>query len=144
MNVTEQEQYVEFGIENEQYAIRIQDIHEIIKMQDITQIPNVQPYVRGVINLRGKIVPIISLRHLFGFFEEEYSKSSRIVVVHHLEDAVGIIVDRVNKVTMFSDIQPPPDRVGGIDGNLFTGIGLTKDGLVGILELDEVLLREQE
>jgi purine-binding chemotaxis protein CheW len=142
MQVTVQEQYVEFRIESEQYAIRIQDIHEIIKIQDITQIPNVKLYVKGAINLRGKIVPVISLRNLFQLEEKEYSKHTRIVVVHHQEDTVGIIVDSVNKVTTFSDIQPPPDRLGGIDGNLFVGIGLTDNGLVGILKLDEVLVHE--
>jgi purine-binding chemotaxis protein CheW len=142
MQVTDQEQYVEFGIENEQYAIRIQDIHEIIKIQDITQIPNVLPYVKGVINLRGKIVPVISLRNLFQLDEKEYTKTTRIVVVHHKEDTVGIIVDRVNKVATFSDFQAPPTRVGGIDGNFFVGIGVTESGLVGILKLDEVLLHE--
>jgi purine-binding chemotaxis protein CheW len=138
------EQYIEFGIENEQYAIRIQDIHEIIKIQDITQIPNVKHYVKGVINLRGKIVPVISLRNLFQLEEKAYSRTTRIIVVHHQEDTVGIIVDRVNKVTTFSDIQAPPDRVGGIEGNFFVGIGLTAGGLVGILKLDEILLHEQE
>jgi purine-binding chemotaxis protein CheW len=142
MQATEQEQYVEFGVENEQYAIRIQDIHEIIKMQDITQIPNVMPYVKGVINLRGKIVPVISLRNLFSLPDKEHSKSTRIVVVHHQEDTVGIVVDSVNKVSTFSDIQPPPERVGGIDGNYFVGIGLTPSGLVGILKLDQVLVHE--
>jgi purine-binding chemotaxis protein CheW len=142
MQVTQQDQYVEFGIESEQYAIRIQDIHEIIKIQDITQIPNVKLYVKGVINLRGKIVPVISLRNLFQLEEKEYSKNTRIVVVHHRDDTVGIIVDSVNKVTTFSDIQPPPDRVGGIDGNFFVGIGLTDNGLVGILKLDEVLVHD--
>src|SRR5690606_10464081 len=124
--------------------IRIQDIHEIIKMQEITAIPNVKRYVKGVINLRGKVVPVISLRSLFHLPEREVEKSTRIVVVHHREDTVGIIVDYVSKVTTFTDIQPPPDRVGGIDGNFFVGIGLVNDGLVGILKLDEVLLREQE
>jgi purine-binding chemotaxis protein CheW len=142
MQATEQEQYVEFGVEDEQYAIRIQDIHEIIKIQDITQIPNVMPYVKGVINLRGKIVPVISLRSLFHLPEKDYSKTTRIVVVHHREDTVGIVVDSVNKVATFSDIQPPPDRVGGIDGNYFVGIGLTQDRLVGILKLDQVLVHE--
>jgi purine-binding chemotaxis protein CheW len=142
MQATEKDQYVEFGIDKEQYAIRIHDIHEIIKMQDITQIPNVKPYVKGVINLRGKIVPVLSLRHLFDIGEKEYSKTTRIVVVNHLEDTVGIIVDRVSKVATFTDIQPPPDRVGGIDGNFFMGIGLTATGLVGILKLDEVLLHD--
>jgi purine-binding chemotaxis protein CheW len=144
VQVTEQEQYIEFVIESEQYAIRIEDIHEIIKMQSITQIPNVMHYVKGVINLRGKIVPVISLRNLFNLDEKEHSKNTRIVVVHHQEEAVGIIVDRVNKVTTFSDIQQPPDRVAGIDGNFFVGIGLTEGGLAGILQLDQVLLHEQE
>jgi purine-binding chemotaxis protein CheW len=142
MQVTAQEQYVEFGIESEQYAIRIQDIHEIIKIQEITQIPNVKPYVRGVINLRGKIIPVISLRNLFKIEEIAYLKTTRIVVVNHREDTVGIVVDRVNKVTTFSDIQPPPEQVGGINGNFFVGIGLTGNGLVGILKLDEVLLHD--
>jgi purine-binding chemotaxis protein CheW len=142
MQGSEQEQYVEFGIESEHYAIRIQDIHEIIKIQDITQIPNVKTYVKGVINLRGKIVPVINIRNLFHLEEKEYSKHTRIVVVRHQDDTVGIIVDNVNKVTTFSDIQSPPDRVGGIDGNYFVGIGLTVNGLVGILKLDEVLVHE--
>jgi purine-binding chemotaxis protein CheW len=143
MKATMQEQYIEFAIDKEHYAIRIEDIHEIIKLQDITQIPNVTSYVKGVINLRGKIVPIISLRSLFQLQEIEQTRYARIIVVNHLEDTVGIIVDRVNKVTNFSDIQIPPDRVGGIDGNYFIGIGITLSGLVGILKLDEVLLREQ-
>ncbi|WP_435923319.1 chemotaxis protein CheW [Paenibacillus sp. DYY-L-2] len=142
MQISGQEQYIEFGIEDERYAIRIQDIHEIIKIQDITSIPNVRDYVKGVINLRGRIVPVLSLRCLFGSDEAPYTKSSRIVVIHHQDEAVGVIVDRVNKVTTFSDIQPPPERVGGVQGSFFTGIGLAESGLVGILKLDEVLLHE--
>ncbi|MGF7045885.1 purine-binding chemotaxis protein CheW [Paenibacillus sp. DS2015] len=139
-----QEQYIEFAIEEEHYAIHIQDIHEIIKIQDITQLPNVISYVEGVINLRGKIVPVISLRKFFDLEEKEYSRTTRIIVVHHQEDTVGIIVDRVNKVTMFSDIQAPPERLGGIDGNYFVGIGVTNIALVAILKLNEILLQEQE
>ncbi|GIP38377.1 chemotaxis protein CheW [Paenibacillus sp. J31TS4] len=139
---TEREQYIECGIGDEKYGIPIQDIHEIIKMQEITRIPNVMPYVKGVINLRGKIVPVVSLRHIFRLSEEEYSKTTRIIVIHHQEDTVGIIVDRVNKVTTFSDIQPPPDRVGGVSGSFLVGIGLTGHDLVGILKLDQVLLHE--
>ncbi|WP_438348543.1 chemotaxis protein CheW [Paenibacillus sp. FA6] len=139
-----QEQYIEFVIEEEQYAIHIQDIHEIIKIQDITQIPSVTSYVEGVINLRGKIVPVISLRKFFGLVDKEYSRTTRIIVVHHQEDTVGIIVDRVNKVTTFSDIQAPPERIGSIDGTYFVGIGVTNIGLVAILKLNEILLHEQE
>jgi purine-binding chemotaxis protein CheW len=102
----------------------------------------VMPYVKGVINLRGKIVPVISLRNLFSLPEIDSSKSSRIVVVNHREDTVGIIVDRVNKVATFSDIQSPPERVGGIDESFFVGIGLIESSLIGILKLDEVLVHE--
>jgi purine-binding chemotaxis protein CheW len=143
MQAVDEFQYVEFGIAREQYAIPIQDIHEIIKIQDIMQIPNVLPYVKGIINLRGKIVPVLSLRHLFNIAEQGYTNTTRIVVVRYQEETVGIIVDSVNKVTTFSDIQPPPERVGDIDGNFFTGIGLSDRGLVGILKLDQVLLHEQ-
>jgi purine-binding chemotaxis protein CheW len=137
---TQTQQYVVLGIENEQYAIKIQEIHEIIKMQEITQIPNLRSYVKGVINLRGKIVPVINLRNFFRFDEKEYAKTTRIVVVRHLEETVGIIVDYVTKVTTFSDVQPPPEQVGGIKGNFFAGIGLTDSGVVGILKLNEVLI----
>ncbi|AOZ93035.1 chemotaxis protein CheW [Paenibacillus crassostreae] len=142
MQIMGQEQYIEFAIEEERYAIPIQDIFEIIKIQDITQIPNVTSYVEGVINLRGKIVPVISLRSFFGLREKENSKLTRIIVVHHQEDTVGVIVDCVNKVTTFTDIQPPPERIGGIEGSYFVGIGLTDNGIVGVLKLNEILLHD--
>ncbi|WP_311771665.1 chemotaxis protein CheW [Cohnella lubricantis] len=135
------EQYVEFGIGNENYAIRISEVHEIIRMQDITEIPNGPSYVKGVINLRGRIVPVIGLREMFGLPDKEFGKATRIVVLNHLEEFIGIVVDRVNQVVSFENTQPPPDRIGGLNGNLFTGIGISSTGLVGILKLDEVLLR---
>lgn len=141
MQLIEQEKYVEFSIAGEQYAIRIQEIHEIIKLQSITPIPSVMSYVKGVINLRGKVVPIISLRNLFQLQETEYFKTTRIVVVHHQEGTVGIIVDCVNKVATFQDIQQPPDHFGHVNGSFFVGIGITDSDLVGILKLDEMLLR---
>jgi purine-binding chemotaxis protein CheW len=139
MKTTEQDQYIEVGTGKERYALRIDDIHEIIKMQDITEIPNSKSYVKGVINLRGKIVPIISLRNRFGLVEESYTKSTRIVVVNHADEMVGIVVDRVNQVTTFSDIQRPPEQIGSVHGSYFTGIGSTETGLVSVLKLEQVL-----
>ncbi len=138
MEATRQEQYIEAGIGKEKYALRINDIHEIIKMQDITEIPNSKPYVKGVINLRGKIVPIISLRNRFGLPEQADTKLTRIIVVNYADEMVGIVVDRVNQVTTFADVQAPPDRIGGVQGSYFTGIGRTDAGLVSILKLDQV------
>lgn len=140
-------QFIEFGSGKEKYAIPIADIHEIIRMQDITEIPNVKSYVKGVINLRGHIVPVISLRNLFGFESDEYSKATRIIVVNHEEETVGIIVDQVYKVATYTDIQPPPERVSGIGGANFEGIGMDEqgnEGIVGILKLDRVLIKEEQ
>ncbi|MBW7453953.1 chemotaxis protein CheW [Paenibacillus sepulcri] len=136
------EQFVEFELGQENYAIPISAIHEIIRMQDITEIPNGRNYVKGVINLRGKIVPIIHLSRLFELQETPAGKSTRIVVVNHTLEYIGIIVDRVNQVTTFTDIQPPPERIGGINGSYFAGIGISTAGLVGILKMDEVLIQD--
>ncbi|MEK3917191.1 MULTISPECIES: chemotaxis protein CheW [Paenibacillus] len=142
MATVQQDQYIEMTVGLEAYAVRIEEIHEIIKMQTITEIPHCKPYVKGVINLRGKVVPVVSFRNLFGLPEQQDTKTTRIVVVKHREESVGIIVDQVNKVTTFPDIQPPPDHVGGVSGAYFLGIGLRENKLVGILKLDEVLLRD--
>ncbi len=139
---SDQVQYVQFGIDKESYAIKISDVIEIIRMQDITDIPDTPYYLKGVINLRGRIIPVLSLRSLFSLGEDQHTKATRIVVVHHEEEAVGIIVDRVQKVNRYEHIQPPPDRVAGINGAYFTGIGISGSELVAILKIDEVLLRE--
>lgn len=139
MEATQLDQYIEVRIETERYALKIDEIHEIIKMQDITAIPNSKDYVKGVINLRGNIVPIISLRNRFGLAEESYTKATRIVVVNDSDEMVGIVVDQVNQVTTFADIQPPPERIDSVQGSYFSGIGRTETGLVSILKLDQVL-----
>ncbi|WP_238650846.1 chemotaxis protein CheW [Paenibacillus piscarius] len=137
-----QKQYVEFGIGQEHYAVPISGVHEIIRMQEITEVPNGRYYVKGIINLRGKIVPVLSLRVLLDLPETADTKHTRILVVHHQEEALGVIVDKVNKVTTFSDIQPAPDSIAGISGSFFNGVGFSAEELVGILKLDEILLRD--
>ncbi|MBJ6360284.1 chemotaxis protein CheW [Paenibacillus sp. GCM10012307] len=139
MSGSEQNQYVEFGMGSESYAILISDIHEIIRMQAITEIPDGPLYMKGVINLRGNIVPVISLRNLFMMEEAPYGKTTRIIVIKHREDALGIIVDRVNKVVRFQDIQTPLLQGGEMYGARISGIGIGPDMLVGILKLDELL-----
>jgi len=108
-------------------------------MQKITAVHNSKPFLEGVINLRGKIVPVVNLHKRFGLHNYTTTKSTRIVVVKNRDEMVGIVVDRVNQVIRFSDIQPPPEMVAGIDGNYFEGIGITDGGLVGILKIDKVL-----
>ncbi|TBL72659.1 chemotaxis protein CheW [Paenibacillus thalictri] len=139
MNAVHQEQYIEVGIDNEKYVVKIQDIHEIIKLQDITKIPISKNYVKGVINLRGSIVPVICLRSRFRMAEAAYTKATRIVVIHYADEMVGMIVDQVNRVVAISEIQPPLDVVGGQDGSCIIGFGKTDNGLVCLLNLEQVL-----
>lgn len=139
LNLTEQ--FVEFNIGMDKYAVVISEVHEIIQMLDITGMPDTPMYVRGVVNLRGNIVPVVSLRLLLGMPEEAMSKSTRIIVVRNQETTLGIIVDKVTKVIRFKNIQAPPDRFGGISSLLLSGIGINDGELTGILKLKEVLMQ---
>lgn len=133
------DQYIVVEMGDEKYALNISDIHEIIKMQKITEVPNSKHYLEGVTNLRGKIVPIISLRKRFGFPEVKVTKSTRIVVVNCREDIVGIIVDAVREVTRFSEIQSANDIVSGLEESYFDGVGYSGNELVSILHIHRVL-----
>lgn len=139
MTVVNQEQFVEIGIAGERYAFRIQDIREIIKMQQITEIPNSKPYLLGVFNLRGTVAPAVSLRKRFGLPEIPFTNSSRIVIVNDGDAMVGLIVDQVYQVTSFREIQPPPERIGGLENRYMAGIGKTGDGLVSLLKLERIM-----
>ncbi len=132
-------QYVVYELSNERYALKISDVYEIIKVQKITAVYNSKKYLEGVINLRGKIVPVVNLHKRFALADYTLTKSTRIVVVESRDEMVGIVVDKVNQVVRFNDIQPPPDMVAGIDGNYFEGIGLAEDGVVSLLKIEKVL-----
>ncbi len=139
MNELLNEQFVVYEVTNEKYAMKISDIYEIIKQQKITPVHNGKTFLEGVINLRGKIVPVVNLHKRLALKNLEVTKSTRIIVVQSRDEMVGIIVDKVNQVVRFRDIQPPPEMVAGIDGNYFEGIGLTEDGVVSLLRIDKVL-----
>lgn len=132
------EQYIVSRLGNERHAFNIRDINEIIKMEYITEVPNSKPYIKGVINLRGKIIPVVSMCRRFGIPETPIGKLSRIVVVRYQNEATGIIVDAVEKVTSFDDIQPPVDANEPNGNHFMDGIGQSVDGLVGILNIDRL------
>ncbi|HOQ37488.1 MAG TPA: chemotaxis protein CheW [Acetivibrio sp.] len=139
MNDLLNSQYVAYELAGEKYALKISDVYEIIKMQSITPIHNSKPFLEGVINLRGKIIPVANLHKRFGLANYAPTKKTRIVVVKSKDEMIGIVVDKVNQVIKFSDIQPPPEMVAGIDGSYFEGIGITDEGVVSILKIDKVL-----
>ncbi|MBM7582893.1 purine-binding chemotaxis protein CheW [Caldicoprobacter guelmensis] len=132
-------QYVVCELANEKYALKIGDVYEIIKMQPITPVHNSKPFLEGIINLRGKIIPVVNLHKRFGLPNYTTTKKTRIVVVKSRDEMVGIVFDKVNQVLRFSNIQPPPEMVAGIDGAYFEGIGITDEGVISILKIDKVL-----
>lgn len=135
-------QYVEFGIGDEKYAVHISEVCEIIRLHTITQVPNCQSYVQGVINLRGEIVPVVNLRTLLAVESAPADKATRIIVVNHDQEQLGFVVDRVNKVSVFSEVQPPSERVGSFSRIRLSGLGMTESGLIGILNLSEMAFPE--
>ncbi|AGC68771.1 protein CheW [Thermoclostridium stercorarium subsp. stercorarium DSM 8532] len=132
-------QYVVYELAGEKYALKISDVYEIIKMQNITPIHNSKAFLEGIINLRGRIIPVANLHRKFGLPDYTSTKKTRIIVVKSRNEMIGIVVDKVNQVIRFSDIQPPPEMVAGIDGSYFEGVGITDEGVISILNIDKVL-----
>jgi len=140
--VNELLQLVSFKIGDEEFGVDILKVQEINRMLEVTQVPNAPPYVDGVINLRGKVIPIMDLRSRFGMARRERDKNSRIVVVELSGKIVGFVVDSVNEVLRIpkSVTEPPPPLATGVDTEYITAVGKLEDRLLILLDLDKVLL----
>lgn len=116
-------------------------VQEIIKNTQITEVHRAPEYVKGVINLRGEIATVIDLRIKFHMPETQSMSNMEIVVVRHGDEAIGLLVDRVNDVVIAStdDISPPPANVGNITGKFFDGIFAMEQELVSVLNPHELL-----
>ena len=133
-------QLVTFKVDNEEFAVDILKVQEINKMIDITRIPNAPPFVEGVINLRGKIIPIVDLRKRLGFAGKDYDKSTRIIVIELDGMVLGFIVDSVSEVLRISDatVEPPPSLVAGVESDYIEGVGKLDNRLLILLELRKI------
>lgn len=138
----EQEQLVVFEVGDESFGIDISLVQEIIRLQPITEVPRAPMYVKGVINLRGKVIPVIDLRERFSIGMNEESKATRIVVVDVLGNIVGMIVDAVSEVLRLAtdSIEPPSNIVGSVGSQYLSGIGKHEDQLIILLDLDKLLV----
>ncbi len=132
-------QYVAFELANEKYALRINDVYEIIRLQQISPTHNSKFFLEGVTNLRGKVIPVVNLHKRLKLLEQNATKETRIIVVKSREEMIGIIVDKVDEVIQFDDIQPTPRVMDGIDGEYFEGVGITEKGVISLLKIDMVL-----
>ncbi len=139
-------QLVSFVIENEEFGVDILKVQEIIRTVEITRVPKAPDFVEGVINLRGKIVPVIDLRKRFGMAQREHDNETRIVVVELIDKVVGFLVDKVKEVIRVekSVIEPPPELTTSIDSNYITGVAKLQDRLLILLELNRVLSSDEQ
>lgn len=138
--VDEQLQLVTFEVANEEFAVDILAVQEINRMMDLTRVPQSPDDVEGVINLRGKIIPVLDLRKRFGFPASKRDEHSRIVVVDVNDRVIGFIVDRVHEVLRVSSsiIEPAPAMVCSVDSAFIAGVGKLDDRLLILLDLSQL------
>jgi purine-binding chemotaxis protein CheW len=134
---TDQLQLVTFGLAHEEFAVDILAVREINRMMALTRVPQSPPEVEGVINLRGKIIPVVDLRKRFSMETQQHSEQSRIIVVEVHGRVIGFIVDRVNEVLRISRkiVEPAPSMVCSVDSDFIAGVGKLNDRLLILLDL---------
>lgn len=139
-------QVVSFRLANEEYAIDIMGVQEIILLSAITQIPDVPEYVRGLINLRGKVIPIVDLRKRFHLEAAEPTEHTRIVVVNTVDHTFGIVVDAVNEVLRIRDeqLEPPPTGLVGAEQAYIKGLVKMEEKIMILLSLEGMLAQDEK
>lgn len=139
-------QLVSFNIGNEEFGIDILKVEEIIRLISITKIPNAPDFIEGVINLRGKVIPVIDLRTRLKREKKQHDNNTRVIVVEVNGRTVGFIVDSVREVLRVpkSITEPPPSIVAGVDSEYITAIGKLEDRLLILLDLEKVLSHKQK
>jgi purine-binding chemotaxis protein CheW len=138
---TQEDKYLTFVISKEEYGIEIRYVTEIIGIQNITEVPNMPLYVKGVINLRGKVIPVIDVRLRFGVVERAYDDRTCIIVINIDDQSVGLIVDRVSEVLDIpkSEVEPPPKVRKGESSRFIQGMGKVGDKVKIILNAYQLL-----
>jgi purine-binding chemotaxis protein CheW len=138
-------QLVTFEIGDEEFGIDILKVQEIIRTMAITKVPNSPPHVEGVINLRGKVIPVIDLRCRFMMDYRQHDNQTRIIVVDLHRMVIGFVVDGVSEVLRIesSTVEPPPPVVSGIESEYIKGVGKLDNRLLILLDLDKLIPIEE-
>ena len=137
--------YLTFRLGNEDYGIEIRYVTEIVGMQKITEVPDMPSFVKGVVNLRGQVIPVLDMRLRFNMEPRDYDERTCIVVVNINSSQVGLVVDTVNEVRNINDdqISPPPRTAGASSAQYIQGMGKVGEEVIILLE-GQRLLYEQE
>jgi len=133
--------YLTFALGKEDYGLEILKVREIIGMMNITAVPQVPPYVKGVINLRGKVIPVIDLRLKFGMKEIETTVETCVIVVNLSEVLIGIVIDKVKEVLDIKQdkIEPAPNFGSDVHTDYILGIGKINESVKILLNIEKVL-----
>ncbi len=139
-----EEMYLTFEVGDEEYGVGIINVTEIVRLQKIIEVPDVPRYVRGVINLRGKVIPVIDVRKRFSLPEIDYTNRTTIIVLEVDDVPTGLIVDKVNEVIEIpqDSVDAPPRKHKGDEG-VIQGMGKHGDRVCILLDIDQLLSDEQ-
>jgi len=130
-----------FMLSDEQYALDILEVKEIVRLHAITPVPRSPPWLKGIVTLRGVIVPIFDLRSRLGLAQIEHGAETRIVVVYRGEELAGLIVDSITQVMRLpvEAIEPPPQTIDQVEAEYLRGVARFRDHLVILLNLPRVV-----
>ncbi|MCP4589685.1 MAG: purine-binding chemotaxis protein CheW [bacterium] len=144
MTSHEESKYLTFKLAEEEYGVVILKVREIIGIMSITAVPQMPAHMKGVINLRGKVIPVIDLRLKFGLEEIDHTEQTCIIVVD-VGKEIGIIVDTVSEVLDLrgENIEPPPAMGGSVDTSFILGMGKVDDEVKILLDIDKVLTTDE-
>jgi purine-binding chemotaxis protein CheW len=138
-------QLVSFKLGKEEFGVDILKVQEINRMLEITEMPNSPEFVEGIVNLRGRIIPVIDLKKRLNMPITEHDKSTRIIVVELTGKTIGFIVDEVSEVLRIDSkiTEPPPEIVAGINSDYITSVTKLEDRLLILLDLNKILSEEE-
>lgn len=134
-------QLVTFTLEDEEYAVDILNVQEINRITEITKVPNAPDYVEGVVNLRGKVIPVINLRKKFGLSEKDTDETSRIIIMDIRGVTNGLIVDSVSEVLRIPSniVEPTPPMASDVSSRFIKGIAKLDERLIILVDIDNLI-----
>ncbi len=139
-------QLVSFKLGEEEFAVDILKVQEINKTLQITKVPNTPKSFEGIVNLRGKVIPVVDLRQKMGMPHKEEDQNTRIIVVELVERTIGFIVDQVKEVLRIpkSITEPPPRMVSNTNTNMFTSVAKLENRLIILLDLEQLFSENEK
>lgn len=138
---TQKDKYLTFQLGSEEYGIAIYHVTEVIGLQKITSVPDMPDYVKGVINLRGQVIPVMDVRARFNMNSKEYDDRTCVIVVDIKENAIGLVVDEVREVLDIPEdrIEPPPKVSQKMSNRFIRGLGKVNEKVTIVLEIEKLL-----